>query len=91
MQLDPAVSPVAAALVLVLPRTVRVEPHEWDEASLLVIAKDLRKKIYYPAGQLSLRQAKMKREIQAAMIARYYEEVSAEGWRRRRVETSEKT
>ena len=25
-------SPVAAALVLVLPRTVRVEPHEWDEA-----------------------------------------------------------
>src|SRR6478609_12072369 len=32
MQLDPAVSPVAAALVLVLPRPVRVEPHEWDEA-----------------------------------------------------------
>jgi hypothetical protein len=32
MQLDPAVSPVAAALVLALPRTVRVEPHEWDEA-----------------------------------------------------------
>ena len=32
MQLDPAVSPVAAALVLVLPRTVGVEPHEWDEA-----------------------------------------------------------
>jgi hypothetical protein len=32
MQLDPAVSPVAAALVLVLPRAVRVEPHERDEA-----------------------------------------------------------
>ena len=31
MKLYPAVSPVAATLVLVLPRTVRVEPHERDE------------------------------------------------------------
>ncbi len=32
MQLDPAVPPVAAALVLRLPRAVRVQPHERDEA-----------------------------------------------------------